>query len=147
MKTALTLIIPLMICLRCCAQPSNKLNQNIYKIDIVITHVPKYNSPGYVEGQIIGDVNLRESRIAGYLFSEEGGGYFNKPYWASPTVGISSDSTFRVNVTTGGMDEKAMTYLFFLVPATYEPPILRGGKIPEELFRKFPFTKITRESK
>lgn len=147
MKIAITSFISVMICLLGWSQPKIEPNQNINKTDIIITHVPKYNSFGYVEGKIIGNVNLKESRIACYLYSEERGGYFNKPYWATPTVRISSNSTFRVNVTTGGTDEKATAYVLFLVPATCKPPILRGGEIPEELFRKFQFIQIVRESK
>jgi hypothetical protein len=147
MKTILILTIALMIFYPGLGQPKTVQNQNTNKIEIIITYVPKYNTFGLAEGKIIGNVNIKESRIATYLFSEDGGGYFNKPYWASPTVGISSNFTFSVDVTTGGTDQKATAYVFLLVPVTYNPPILRGGTIPEELFRKFPYTKIRRESK
>jgi hypothetical protein len=147
MKRVLILAISLLISLQGSAQTKTEQNQNKGKNIIVITHVPKYNTFGFVEGKIIGDLNTKESRIASYLYSEDGGGYFNKPYWVSPTVEISENFTFSVDVTTGGTDEKATAYVFFLVPATYKPPILRGEKIPEELYRKFQFIEIKRVSK
>jgi hypothetical protein len=147
MKTKLTLTIALIICLPGWSQPKTALNQNADKIEIIITYIPKYNTIGFIEGKIIGKVNIKESRIATYLYSEEGGGYFNKPYWETPTVRISSNFTFSVDVTTGGNDQKATAYVFLLVPVTYDPPILRGGTIPDELFRRFPYTKVKREKK
>jgi len=29
-------------------------------------------------------------------------------------------------------------------PFSYEPPILKGGKIPQEMFDRFPYKKIER---
>jgi len=46
------------ICLQGWAQTKTAQNQNTGKNVIVITHVPKYNTFGFVEGKIIGDESL-----------------------------------------------------------------------------------------
>jgi hypothetical protein len=64
-------------------------------------------------------------------------GWWNKPYWDTPTTAISADGSFSVDITTGGQDEQASEIAAFVVPDGYQPPGLRGEtELPAELLRR-----------
>jgi hypothetical protein len=100
--------------------------------------VSPYGSwPGYLEGKIdVKEGSPVNYKIAVYILV--GGGWWTKPYWASPWTEVKEDGNFSCLITTGGQDQLATKIAAFLVPKDYELPdeeLLRSGqqKLPEKL--------------
>jgi len=100
--------------------------------------VSPYGSwPGYLKGKI----EVKEGSPANYksaVYILVGGGWWTKPYWASPWTEVKKDGNFSCLITTGGQDQLATKIAAFLVPEDYEIPdeeLLRSGQqtLPEEL--------------
>ena len=97
---------------------------------IEFTHVPAFGTHENLEGQTFIE-NPEQFAIATYIQRR---GWWTKPYWNTPTVPISDDGTFIIDVTTGGGDPYATAYVSYLLPASYNPPILSGQhNIPPEI--------------
>ena len=124
----MTLFICTLILHRAWVLPKVVKNKNNGKPEIIIIHVPKYDTYGSIEGKIERGMNFRKFGIACYPFNKDGLGNLNKPFWSLPTTKILVKATFRINVTSGDTVDKAMAYVLFLVPEGYSPPVLRGGK-------------------
>jgi hypothetical protein len=75
-------------------------------------------------------------------------GWWNKPYWASPTVPIDPvTGQFSFVYTTGGIDHLASSMAVFLIPRDYSPPLVGGGSLPLDAYRNsVAFSLITRLS-
>ncbi len=97
------------------------------------TSVPALGSSAWLQGQEWheppGDYHLVAYIHVGSL------GWWVKPYAANPITLLNCDGTWSVNIVTGGEDASADTITAFLIPATYNPPILEGaGGLPQELY-------------
>ena len=101
------------------------------QVSIQITTLSAYGSSDGIAGKVTG-VNSGSYVVATYI--DVFGGWWTKPYWDQPTVGINQDGTFSVNTVTGGYDNEATAYMVFLVPASYSPPSAGGGGIPGDIY-------------
>lgn len=102
--------------------------------------MPPYGSTQNLEGRVY-CVNPADYKIAAYIYV--GGGWWTKPYWASPLTPIRADGTFTVDITTGGSDPYATQIAAFLVPNGYNPPLMSGGaELPPELYQNAVAYKI-----
>lgn len=99
-----------------------------------ITFVPPYNSSLHdVEGVALG-VNPSDYRIAVYILVR--GGWWTKPYWATPLTGINYDGRWACDVITGGVDSEFTEVAAYLVPQGYSPPLASGGQLPDSELRQ-----------
>jgi len=87
--------------------------------------------------------SLHDHGIAVYIFVEEAGGWWNKPYSASPVTPIQPDSGFTTNIVIGGLDQFATKIIAFLIPLSFSPPVLTGGELPATMFT-YPFIAACR---
>jgi len=101
---------------------------------IEITAVPPYGVDGLIHGAVTG-VDFGDYRVAPYI-QIEGVGWWTKPTLRDPTVEILPDGTFRADVATGGLDNRATIYLVALIPAEVPPPAAQGAAgVPASLAR------------
>ena len=101
---------------------------------IEITAVPPYGVDGVIQGAVTG-VDFGDYRVAPYI-QIEGLGWWTKPTLRDPTVEILPDGTFRADVATGGLDNRATIYLVALIPAEVPPPAAEGTPgVPASLAR------------
>jgi hypothetical protein len=85
-----------------------------------------------VKGKVSG-VQRKRHRVIVYL-AVNGRWWGPKPYWNDPYTKIKSSGKWAADVTTGGIDELATTYIAFLIRDTYVPPSLAGqSTLPNEL--------------
>ena len=100
---------------------------------IQIDSIPDYGDTiGIVNGHVTG-VTPSEHRVTAYI-QIEGAGWWTKPFFTSPTVGISPDGSFSIDTVTGGIDDQATIICIALISDTTTPPIAGGaGRIPSEL--------------
>lgn len=97
---------------------------------IEFTSVPEYGSLDDLRGQVW-HVRPAEYRVAVYIYVS---GWWTKPYWDRPATRISCDGSWMCDITTGGVDQRATRIAAFLLPSTYDPPLMRGGAaLPPEL--------------
>jgi len=62
-------------------------------------------------------------------------GWWTKPYLSSPLTTIQNDGTWLTDITTGGSDQLATDIAAFLIPNSYNPPLLSGeATFPQELY-------------
>lgn len=60
--------------------------------------------------------------------------WYTKPFNNAPLTSLALDGTWRADITTGGVDERASDIAAFLVPISYLPPIMYGSlSLPDEL--------------
>lgn len=98
---------------------------------IDFTHVPPYGSYENLEGQAY-HIEPDDFKVAVYIYV---GGWWTKPYWASPTTSIAADGTWICDITTGGADHTARRIIAFLIPAAWSPPLMSGGgTLPQSLY-------------
>jgi hypothetical protein len=91
---------------------------------IELTSVPALRSYLPLKG-VVHHADAEHLRIAVYIRVN---GWWTKPYW---------DSTFSVDITTGGRDEEATDIAVFLITQDYHPPGLRGEhELPADLVAK-----------
>jgi hypothetical protein len=99
---------------------------------IDITQLPAYANSGLLQGKV-GGVTPSDYAVATYL-QIEGAGWWSKPAAASPTVSVSANGSFSVNVVTGGLDARATIYCVALIPQGSSPALALGsGRVPREL--------------
>ncbi len=100
---------------------------------IKIASVPPYAVDGFIHGKVTG-VDFTTHQVAPYI-QIEGLGWWTKPTFANPTVPINPDGTFRADVATGGIDNRATIYFVALIPADVTPPIADGDpRVPKSLW-------------
>jgi hypothetical protein len=94
-------------------------------------------------GWVSGTVSMQGSHLSNYVivsYIKVGyGGYWVKPYFASPLTSISSDDgahgTFALWPFTGGIDALCFRITCFVIPRGWSPPLLAGSStLPESLF-------------
>jgi hypothetical protein len=86
--------------------------------------VPPYRSNYDLGGRVRG-VSPDSHEVAVYIFIE-GGGWWNKPYFAQPLTPIQPDSTWTCDITTGSGDEYASEIRAYLMPNGMSPPLSSG---------------------
>ena len=98
---------------------------------LVFTYVPPIGSIDYLQGQ------EWHVPILGYyvvVYIHVGNGWWVKPYADSPLTTIACDGTWATDIVTGGSDASADQIAAFLIPSTYNPPILLGAQtLPADL--------------
>ena len=104
---------------------------------VEFSSVPGWGKNSLLQGRVH-HVTTGDHAIAVYIFAEEAGGWWNKPYTASPVTLIQPDSAFSTQIVIGGVDQYATKIIAFLIPLSYSPPLLSGDEIPGELFT-FPY--------
>ncbi len=108
----------------CLAQPTSSVQ---------FTLVPDWGTNSLLQGMVHG-TTISDHRVAVYIFLEEAGGWWNKPYASNPVTLIQPDSTFTTNIATGSNNQFATRIIAFLIPSAFSPPVLSGGELPGELF-------------
>lgn len=99
--------------------------------EIKFTFVPEIGSFNNLKGQVQ-HVLPSDYKIAIYILVA--GGWWTKPTFAQPLTTIQRDGSWTVDITTGGIDEKATQIVAYLVPKDYAPPKAGGNyKLPSEL--------------
>ena len=99
--------------------------------EILFTYVPPYGSYADLRGAVR-NVNPADYAVAVYI--QVSGRYWTKPYWTRPTTTIQADGSWVCDITTGGIDQKATLIVAYLIPKSYDPPLMRGtSKLPVEL--------------
>jgi len=99
--------------------------------DIQFTSVPDYGSFADLRGIVL-HVQPTDYRVAVYI--NVSGNWWTKPTEAQPITTIQSDGSWVCDITTGGVDETATRIAAFLIPASYNPPVLTGAAtLPNEL--------------
>jgi hypothetical protein len=97
-----------------------------------VTRLPPYGSDTDLEGRVPTCASPAHYNVAVYIYVS---GWWTKPSFASRLTTIRPDGTWTTDITTGGTDETATQIAVFLVPSTYNPPLLSGAPtLPEELF-------------
>jgi hypothetical protein len=96
---------------------------------IWFTYVPPYGSYENLKGRV-SHVSSESYKVAVYI---KVGGWWTKPYWATPNTNIECNGSFVTDVTTGGIDERATEIRAYLIPENYDPPLAYGGALPAEV--------------
>lgn len=86
--------------------------------------VPPYGSNDNLFGRVH-NVDPNSHKVAVYIFIE-GAGWWTKPTFAQPLTSIQPDSTWVVDITTGGSDIYATRIQAFLLPDGINPPLAGG---------------------
>ncbi len=89
---------------------------------INLLSVPAYgDEDGQVELELVtgsGEAVTPDAYIATlFLQVEPDGSYWVKPTYADPFVSAGPDGVYRIDCTTGGIDELALVYHIFVLPA------------------------------
>ena len=71
---------------------------------IAIDSIPAYGTLGFVDGSVTG-VDFATHHVATFIHIE-GSGWWTKPTFGMPTVGIGASGSFTVNVGTGGISRR-----------------------------------------
>ena len=105
-------------------------SQTSLSADIQFTSVPDYGSSADLRGIVL-HVQPTDYRVAVYI--NVSGNWWTKPTATQPITTIQSDGSWVCDITTGG-DETATLIAAFLIPASYNPPVLLGAAtLPKEL--------------
>lgn len=92
---------------------------------IELTTIPPYGDQvGLLQGRVL-HVDPARHRVCVVIMVN--GGWWNKPYFASPTVTISSQGTWEVRTNTGGRDFEFTEVRAFILAAGVEPPQLANA--------------------
>jgi hypothetical protein len=98
---------------------------------ITFSFIPAYGSFDDLVGRVAG-VTTTQYKVAVYIFVW---GWYNKPTWGSPATAIQPNGTWVTDITTGGNDELATKIAAFLIPDTYNPPLMNGeANLPQALY-------------
>jgi len=96
---------------------------------IQFTSVPPMGSSNHLQGQVWHAMPA-DHRIVVYI--QVDGNWWIKPYNDERKLTpIRCNGTFSVNISTGGNDGNATRIVAYLIPATYEPPVLLNMAVLE----------------
>jgi hypothetical protein len=109
---------------------------------IQFTSVPGWGTSNLLYG-VVHNTTPANHGVAVYIFLEEAGGWWNKPYASAPVTLIGADSTFNTQIALAETDPFATRIIAFLIPLSFYPPVQSGGDLPEELF-SFPYVTSCR---
>ena len=113
---------------------------------IQITKVPALGSGGSAQGIITGMNSSDYPNYGVAVVIYIGGGWWTKPYFASPMTTIQTNGTWSANITTGGNDTWATVVHAYLVPSSFDIPLLSGSEAIPSSLTAFPFARILRTS-
>lgn len=99
--------------------------------DIYFTYVPPLGDSSWIEGEVN---HVAPADYAVAVFIHTVSGWYNKPTWTERLTMIYPDGWWTCNYATGSGDENADEIIAFLVPASYDPPMVGGGPIPNEVY-------------
>ncbi len=100
--------------------------------EILLTYIPPVGSENFLLGSVR-HVVPRYNRIATFIFN--GGGWWNKPTWDTPTVLIMPDGTWSCDIVTHPNDVNAAKIAVFILPQDIVPPRMSGESVlPQELY-------------
>jgi hypothetical protein len=100
--------------------------------EIKLTYIPKLGSRDFLEGTIKNIRNPEDYYIV--LYIKVGNSYWVKPYKDSAKTLFDNSGDFSIAYATGGTDENASQFQLYLMPKTYEPPLITGDSaLPVEL--------------
>ncbi len=91
---------------------------------IEFTFVPAFGSSKNLKGRVR-NVNTKNFKVAVYIFVE-GAGWWIKPRFTQALTTIQPDSTWSVDITTGGNDRFTTRIRAFLVHDGFSPPLADG---------------------
>ena len=123
MKTLVSVIV-FLLCGACFSQTPPSIQ---------FTSVPGWGSTALLSGKVH-NTSPGDHGVVVYIFVEEAGGWWNKPYAASPVSVIRPDSVFTTETALAGLDQYATKIIAFLTPLSWSPPVLSGAELPGELF-------------
>jgi len=109
---------------------------------VEFTMIPGWAGSGQLQG-IVHHTTPAGHGVAVYIFLEEAGGWWNKPYASATVTAIQPDSLFNATIAIAPTDPFATKIIAFLIPLTYSPPVISGGELPSALF-SFPYTVTCR---
>jgi hypothetical protein len=117
----------------CAAGPScNTVTSGPGTPSIALTSVPPIGSTNNLKGQVL---HVAPADYYAAVYIDVAGGFWTKPYWDSPETQLDCDKTFTTDITTGVEDQKATEITAFLLPTSYEPPLLGGEEsLPAALY-------------
>jgi glucan 1,3-beta-glucosidase len=100
---------------------------------IQFTSVPPLGSTTWLQGQ---EWHAPATTVYVVVYIHVGSlGWWVKPYAANPITLLNCDGSWTANIVTGGEDASADSIAAFLIPITYNPPILEGASnLPPELY-------------
>lgn len=99
---------------------------------IEFTFVPPYGSSKNLTGRVR-NINTKNFKVAVYIFVEDTG-WWIKPRFTQALTTIQPDSTWSVDITTGGNDRFTTRIRAFLVHDGFKPPLADGlDLLPDSL--------------
>lgn len=104
--------------------------------EIEFLHVPPYRSEDNLVGRVR-HANPDSFQVAAYIFVE-GAGWWSKPSAEQPWTAVRSDSTWKVDITTGGSDIFAtrLVAALFGREANVDPVVQGAACLPEHIERE-----------
>jgi Secretion system C-terminal sorting domain len=112
---------------------------------IEFTFVPAFGSSKNLKGRVR-NVNTKNFKVAVYIFVE-GAGWWIKPRFTQALTTIQPDSTWSVDITTGGNDRFTTRIRAFLVHDGFNPPLANGlDLLPDALNKVAAATVDTRRN-
>jgi uncharacterized protein YjdB len=106
--------------------------------------VPVVGQAGNATGKVAGISTSNYSKYAVAVFINVYGGWWNKPYFATPLIAIAADGTWSTNVRTGGSDIYANQVAAYLVPSNFTVPLLSGATTFPLTITSYPSASVTR---
>jgi exo-beta-1,3-glucanase (GH17 family) len=104
--------------------------------ELIFTYVPPYSfgTPfDVLEGQTW-HVRPADFNVVIYIYVQAWG-WVIKPTLALPLTRIQSDGSFSARIDTGGNDRYAVEVAAFLIPASYNPPLIeQAPTLPQQLY-------------
>jgi hypothetical protein len=91
---------------------------------LVFDHVPPRGSSENLRGRVL---HVAPFGVGVAVYIRVRGAWWTKPYFTQPVTRVRPDGTWSTDITTGGVDAEATEVAAFLVPATYNPPLLGGA--------------------
>jgi len=100
---------------------------------IQLTSVPPIGSNSLLQGQV---THIIPGGYYVVVYIHVGSnGWWVKPFTTAPLTFIDCDGTWTTNIVTGGNDASADQIAAFLIPSTYNPPLLTGAQtLPADLY-------------
>lgn len=107
-----------------------------------LTSIPAFGSSDDLTGVIVG-LDPEAYAVATFIYVDDLG-WYSKPT-CSQTLVQTADGSFRIDITTGGIDEQATMISVYAVPRSFEQPCLRGAAGIPQATRDAALTSITIE--
>ncbi len=109
---------------------------------IALTSIPPYGVSDLLRGSATG-VAPAAAAVAVYIFVPPTG-WWSKPTIAAPRTTIKPDGTWECNIATSPTDVYATRIMAFLIPATYDPPLMDGQQCLPRGLSAYPYVHAYR---